>query len=328
MNAYLNTLTVKVLKEIAKQIGFRFISRMRKAELVELIAAEVEACHTEANREDKVRTRIASETPYTGKRTIAAIKAEGKISRMDYPVPYGRPVTEAHVKICNEYGCVTYVKNGMDTGICPRCGQISTSEEQITEDEIMTDSRTATPGEILTAYYRAHEENDNIDAAYAIKAEDIGMTIAQYLAHRKTHNGEIYLSGFWIAPIKDMTKVVVFDNGTRYGVTAGTASYYPGQIEDMPKGEIAECVHCRETVLIPATEETVSEEIDSDDITIDAFLAKVEAAIKPLAAFAEDAERIQWENDSDEAEQWTTVAKDLSEAMANVEWMLRYRANR
>jgi hypothetical protein len=76
------------------------------------------------------------ETPYTGTRTIAAIKAEGKISRMDYPVPYGRVVTEAHVKICNEYGCVTYVKNDMDMGYCPRCGEVTTSEKQITKEEI------------------------------------------------------------------------------------------------------------------------------------------------------------------------------------------------
>lgn len=76
------------------------------------------------------------ETPYTGERTIAAIKAEGKISLMDYPVPYGRPVTEAHAKICRDRGCVTYVKNGMDMGFCPRCGEVTTSEEQITEESI------------------------------------------------------------------------------------------------------------------------------------------------------------------------------------------------
>lgn len=70
MSAYLNTLTVKALREIAKQIGLRFISRMRKAELVALIAAEVEASHTEAMREDSVRTR----------------QAAPQISLLDYPV--------------------------------------------------------------------------------------------------------------------------------------------------------------------------------------------------------------------------------------------------
>jgi hypothetical protein len=113
-------LTVKALREIAKRIGFRFISRYRKAELIGLISAEIDACHIEATREDKIRTR----------------QSAPKISLMDYPVPYGRPVTEAHVKICRERGCVTYVKNGIDQGICPRCGEVTTTEEQITTEEI------------------------------------------------------------------------------------------------------------------------------------------------------------------------------------------------
>ncbi len=128
MNAYLNTLTVKTLREIAKRIGFQFISRSRKAELISLILAEIDACHTEAIREDGIRTRQNEVRPYTGSRTITQIKAEGIISRMDYPVPYGRPVTEAHVKICKEFGCVSYVVNGIDQGSCPRCGEVTGEE--------------------------------------------------------------------------------------------------------------------------------------------------------------------------------------------------------
>ena len=55
-----------------------------------------------------------------------------------------------------------------------------------------------------------------------------------------------------------MTKVVVFDNGKRYGVTAGTASTYTGEVYDMPKGEAVKCEDCKEVTLTP---ETVSEEI-------------------------------------------------------------------
>lgn len=149
MNAYLSTLTVPVLKEIAKRMGFILISRKRKAELVALIAAHIEWEHSEAIREDKIRTRQASETPYTGKRTIAAIKADGVISRMDYPVPYGRPVTEAHVKICNEYGHVSYVVNNIDQGSCPRCGEVTTSEEQITKEEIDSEETVTNPVNVM-----------------------------------------------------------------------------------------------------------------------------------------------------------------------------------
>lgn len=120
MNTYLTSLKVTALREIAKRIGFRFISRYRKAELIALIIAEIDACHIEAIREDKIRTRQNAPT----------------VSLMDYPVPYGRVVTEAHVKICQTRGHVTYVKNGMDMGFCPRCGEVTTSEEQVTEESI------------------------------------------------------------------------------------------------------------------------------------------------------------------------------------------------
>jgi hypothetical protein len=106
MSEYLNTLTVKTLREIAKQVGFRFISRYRKAELVNLLLAEIDACHTEAVREDKIRN----------------LQSTLKVSHFDFPVPDGRTVTQAHVKICAQRGHGYYVKDGVDQGICPRCG--------------------------------------------------------------------------------------------------------------------------------------------------------------------------------------------------------------
>lgn len=106
MSEYLNTLTVKTLREIAKQIGFRFISRYRKAELVNLLLAEIDACHTEAIQEDKIRTRQNAPT----------------VSHFDFPVPDGRPVTEAHVKICAQRGHGYYFKEDVHQGYCPRCG--------------------------------------------------------------------------------------------------------------------------------------------------------------------------------------------------------------
>lgn len=153
MSDYLNTLTVKALREIAKRIGFRFISRYRKAELISLISAEIDACHTEAIREDKIRTR----------------QSAPKVSLIDFPAVDGRVVTEAHAKICRERGCSTYVKNGMDMGFCPRCGEVTTSEEQITDEEIVSGGIVIAPVELqipamLSEYgYSAHSNTYAVD---------------------------------------------------------------------------------------------------------------------------------------------------------------------
>jgi hypothetical protein len=107
-------MTVKALREIAKRMGFKGYSKLRKAVLVDMLAAQVVYAEFKARKEDAAMNI----TP-------------AKISLMDYPVPYGRPVTQAHVKICQTRGHVSYVKDGIDQGICPRCGEITTSEEQI-----------------------------------------------------------------------------------------------------------------------------------------------------------------------------------------------------
>lgn len=119
---------------------------------------------------------------YTGERTIAAIKADGVISRMDYPVPFGRVVTEAHARICAEYECVTYVKNGMDMGMCPRCGNVTTSEEQITREEIahadrirevMTNGTAFVPAWMKEEIVSEEKESDAINAVIAVAKEAI-----------------------------------------------------------------------------------------------------------------------------------------------------------
>jgi hypothetical protein len=102
---YLNTLTVKVLKGMCKDMGLKGYSSLRKAEIVLMLSCEMNIQHGKALDTVKVRT-----PKYT-------------ISLMDYPVPYGRPVTEQHTRICAERGHVSYVNNGVDTGICPRCGE-------------------------------------------------------------------------------------------------------------------------------------------------------------------------------------------------------------
>lgn len=109
MNAYLSTLTVKTLREIAKRIGFRFIGRYRKAELITLIIAEINASHVEAIRENRYYGSVA---PFGS-----------KVSAMDYPAIDGRVVTEAHAKICASKGHAYFVKDGVNQNMCPRCGE-------------------------------------------------------------------------------------------------------------------------------------------------------------------------------------------------------------
>lgn len=117
----LTNMTVKALREIGRTMGVKGLSGTRKAVMVEILAFAIEQAETLAHAVND---------------TVNERKAVTRISLMDYPVPYGRPVTEAHAKICRDRGCVTYVKNGMDMGWCPRCGEVSTSEEQITAEEI------------------------------------------------------------------------------------------------------------------------------------------------------------------------------------------------
>lgn len=119
MNDYLNTLTVKALREIAKQIGFRFISRYRKTELVNLIMAEIDACHVEAIREDVIRIR----------------QSAPKVSPLDFPVVSGGVVTEAHVKLCQVRGHAQYSKNGAVADFCPRCGADVFADDTLIDSE-------------------------------------------------------------------------------------------------------------------------------------------------------------------------------------------------
>jgi hypothetical protein len=141
----LNKMTVKALREIGRQMGIAGLSALRKAELVNALMVCINGAHTDA---------LIADGMYASTRKMVASLDKlvaPKVSLMDYPVPYGRPVTQAHVKICRERGHVSYVKNGMDTGICPRCGEITTSEEQVEIDpmdrirEVMTNGTAFQP---------------------------------------------------------------------------------------------------------------------------------------------------------------------------------------
>lgn len=47
----------------------------------------------------------------------------------DFPAVTGRTVTERHARICRENGHATHTVNGADSGLCPRCGEVTAPQE-------------------------------------------------------------------------------------------------------------------------------------------------------------------------------------------------------
>jgi hypothetical protein len=43
----------------------------------------------------------------------------------DYPAAHGRTVTEGHARYCRENGHASFVRDGVDVGMCPRCGDVT-----------------------------------------------------------------------------------------------------------------------------------------------------------------------------------------------------------
>lgn len=43
---------------------------------------------------------------------------------LDFPALNGQPVTEAHAQVCRERGHATHTVDGVDSGTCPRCGEV------------------------------------------------------------------------------------------------------------------------------------------------------------------------------------------------------------
>jgi hypothetical protein len=146
--------------------------------LVGLISAEIDACRTEAIREDKIRTR----------------QSAPKISLIDFPAVDGRVVTEAHAKLCADKGCVSYVKNGIDMGWCPRCGEVTTSEEQITDEEIDPMARIREVMENGTAFQPALMKEETVSDTIVIAPVEIQIPAMLseygYSAHGNTYDVE------------------------------------------------------------------------------------------------------------------------------------------
>jgi predicted RNA-binding Zn-ribbon protein involved in translation (DUF1610 family) len=47
------------------------------------------------------------------------------VPSLDFPALEGRVVTEAHSRVCTERGHATHTIDGVSSGSCPRCGDVT-----------------------------------------------------------------------------------------------------------------------------------------------------------------------------------------------------------
>jgi hypothetical protein len=64
----------------------------------------------------------------------SALMWEGGVSIMlnyalSYPALAGEPVTEGHSQWCKQNGHATHTVDGVDTGLCPRCGDVKSASD-------------------------------------------------------------------------------------------------------------------------------------------------------------------------------------------------------
>jgi predicted Zn-ribbon and HTH transcriptional regulator len=142
---YLTSLTVKVLRTMAKDMGLTKISRLNKADLVQVMADHMEILHMEADAmgndlpqgtmADKLANlayslgvdidglslnEAASHLSETYTRTNSPIPA---VSTLEMPALNGEVVMEAHARYCRERGHAIHKDaNGTVSAFCPRCG--------------------------------------------------------------------------------------------------------------------------------------------------------------------------------------------------------------
>ncbi len=116
----LNRLTVKVLREIAAQMGVKLLSRDTKPTIVGILFNHIESAHVVA---------LMTNETYPASRQLT------RVVPTDFPALTGEVVTEAHSKICKTRGHANYSKNGVQADFCPRCGDMLDLPE-VTKSEV------------------------------------------------------------------------------------------------------------------------------------------------------------------------------------------------
>lgn len=133
---YLNTMTVKALHSIAKQMGARRYSKLRKAELVAFINGEVEIACDMADQ------------------MVKPVKA-APVVEFSFPAANGEVVTEKHAKICADKGHAKHTVDGTDSGVCPRCGESTVKAPQSPAKTMNSVAAQEDTLEELVSAYRA-----------------------------------------------------------------------------------------------------------------------------------------------------------------------------
>lgn len=59
---------------------------------------------------------------------MSTIPSTSATHPLDYPAADGRTVTEGHARLCRERGHAAFVRDGVDQGTCPRCGEVTEAQ--------------------------------------------------------------------------------------------------------------------------------------------------------------------------------------------------------
>jgi hypothetical protein len=85
----------------------------------------------------------------------------------DFPALDGRPVMQRHADQCMTEGHAVWTTGGADTGVCPRCGEVTESESvALAKADRLADRR------IATAYRTGWKHSANPDRADLETEED------------------------------------------------------------------------------------------------------------------------------------------------------------
>jgi len=71
------------------------------------------------------------------------------MTNTDFPALDGRPVTQAHTDKCARDGHASHKRDGVDAGVCPRCGAVTAPAEPVELEVERTDTADPMSGDYL-----------------------------------------------------------------------------------------------------------------------------------------------------------------------------------
>lgn len=98
---------------------------------------------------------------------------------LDLPAADGRPVTEAHVKLCRELGHLRWTRDDRDRGICPRCGAVTVPAEQVAAIDLLGRARELADAD------RVDWHSPDVDRRRYIEAAQLDRTMRAQIANAR-----------------------------------------------------------------------------------------------------------------------------------------------